>query len=223
MKQIEVNNITLSYEKLSVINNLSFSVNRGDYILILGENGSGKSTLIKAILGIKEPKKGEIIFNNDLSDRGIGYLPQQSMLKTDFPATVYEIISSGVCAQHLFLTHEDKQIIKKNMTLLGIDAIKNRSFSNLSGGQKQKVLLARALCATKSLLILDEPTSALDSSSASEFYTAIYEINKVHRITIIIVSHDLRCLDYASHVLHLGEEIYFMSKSEYVKRGDINV
>ncbi len=220
MVQIKAKNISLAYENLSVIKNLSFEISKGDYLCIVGENGSGKSTLIKAILGIKDLKNGCITFNGGLSHKQIGYLPQQSIMLSDFPATVYEVVSSGTSGRHLFKTKEDKKTIEQNIKLLGLENIKSRSFSELSGGQKQRVLLARALCATKSLILLDEPTAALDPQAASELYSLIYEINRVHKITVIIISHDMHCIDYATHVLHLGREDIFATKDEYLKRGD---
>lgn len=220
MIQIKANNISLAYENLSVINNLSFEISKGDYLCIVGENGSGKSTLIKAILGIKDLKSGTIEFGEELSHKEIGYLPQQSILLSDFPATVFEVVASGTSGRHLFKTKEDIDIINRNIKFLGLDSIKHRGFSELSGGQKQRVLLARALCATKNLLLLDEPTSALDPQAASEFYSLIYEINRVHKITVIIVSHDMHCIDYATHILHIGKKDIFATKEDYLKRGD---
>ncbi len=226
MAQIDVRNVTLAYESLIVTTDLSFSASKGDYLCIIGENGSGKSTLVKAILGLKSVKSGEIIFSDGLSVGEIGYLPQFSMQKSDFPATVYDVVRSGVVGDRLFVSRKYREEIYKNMELLGIKNLSKRSFSELSGGQKQKVLLARALCATKKLILLDEPTASLDPEAAEELYKLIERINRERQITVVMVSHDMQSVEYATHVLHMGKENVFTTAQGYKRRfldkGDYN-
>ena len=159
---IECKNLTAGYEGMPVVKNLSFNVSAGDYLCIVGENGSGKSTLMKTLLGLRSPLCGEIIFGDGLKQTEIGYLPQQTAAQKDFPATVREVVLSGCLGRKglsPFYSKADKKQCDDNIELLGITHIAHRSYRNLSGGQQQRVLLARALCATKKLLLLDEPVS----------------------------------------------------------------
>ncbi len=219
MPQLDVKNLTLAYENLTVTKDLSFSVNAGDYLLIVGENGTGKSTLVKAILGLKAVKSGDITFGCDLNQTEIGYLPQRTNEKNDFPATVYDVVVSGAMgADKLFVTKKIKEKAYEKMELLGITELAKRSFGELSGGQRQRTLLARALLATKKLILLDEPTSALDRNTANELYRLIDKINKEENITIIMVSHDTRAFDYATHILEMGDTNIFTTKEAYLRR-----
>ncbi len=199
MAQINCDNITLSYDGNAVIENLSFSVSEGDYLCIVGENGSGKSTLIRAILKQKELSGGSVVCDN----RGIGYLPQQTNVRKDFPATVYEIVLSGFC-RRMFYTKVNRESVYKIMDTVGISKYKNQLFATLSGGQRQRVLLARALCSAKNILLLDEPAAGLDPIITADIYELIYSINK-SGMTVICVSHDIAAaMKYASHILHLS-------------------
>lgn len=221
MAQIEVRGLCVAYENRTVIEGLSFSVSAGDYLCVVGENGSGKSTLIKAILGLKQIKSGAIEFGDGLLQTQIGYLPQQTIQTRDFPATVKEVVLSGaVGAGKLFLNRADRERAYNNMRLLGIEQLAKHSFCELSGGQKQRTLLARALCSTKKLILLDEPTAALDPQAAEDLYEIIEKINRENKITVIMVSHDMKCIDYATHVLHMGSSDIFVSREEYLKRSD---
>ncbi|MBE6551723.1 MAG: ABC transporter ATP-binding protein [Ruminococcaceae bacterium] len=219
MSLIKCVNLSLSYENNTVIKDLSFSVNMGDHICIVGENGSGKSTLIKALLGLKAPSSGKILFGEGLHSTDIGYLPQQTGAQKDFPASVYEVVLSGCLnskGMRPFFSKEDKNRAEEAMKRLNISELKKRSYRELSGGQQQRVLLARALCATQKLLLLDEPVTGLDPHAAHELYEIIKELNE-SGVTIIMVSHDI-CggMKYASHILHLchGEE-FFGTVEEY--------
>ncbi len=218
MALLKVKNVTLAYESLTVTTNLTFSVDEGDFLCVVGENGSGKSTLVKAILGLISAKDGEIAFGDGLTGRQIGYLPQYVQGKDDFPATVYDVVRSGITG--LFLSKKDKVKIAENMELLGIATLKKRSFFKLSGGQKQKVLLARALCATEKLMLLDEPTASLDPDSTEELYRLIKRINEERKITVIMVSHDMHSVDFATHILHMGKTNIFTTSDSYKRGGD---
>ncbi len=190
---IDIKNLTLGYEDGLVINNISFGVEEGDFIIVTGKNGAGKSTLIKGILGFIKPKSGEIIFDESINRKLIGYMPQESKVDANFPATVYEIVLSGRLNKRglkPFYSKTDKLKTDEALKILNIYNVKNKSFSDLSGGQRQKTLLARSLCATDKLLILDEPSNNLDSVSREEFYLLLLKLNKELKLTIIMISHD---------------------------------
>ena len=217
--QIECKNLTLEYEQKIVAENVNFNVNKGDYLCIIGENGSGKSTLMKTILGLRSYKHGQIVYDNTIKE-GIGYLPQQAVIQKDFPASVKEIVLSGFLGKmglRPYYTVIEKQIAKENLQKLQIENLENRCFRELSGGQQQRVLLARALCATKEILLLDEPVSGLDFQSTEKMYEIIDELNK-EGITIIMISHDLvSAIKYATHILHMGKNIFYGTKEEFLK------
>ena len=189
----EVKDLTLGYEKENIIENISFVVENKDFIIVVGKNGAGKSTLIKGILGLIKPKSGKIIFGDGLKKNLIGYMPQETKVDQAFPASVKEIVLSGRINKmgfRPFYNKEDKEKANEVMNILNISNIKNKSFADLSGGQRQKVLLARSLAATDKLLILDEPSNNLDNTSREEFYLLLMKLNKELGITIIMISHD---------------------------------
>ncbi len=219
-KQIICNNLTLGYEDGVVTENLNFSVSTGDYLCILGENGSGKSTLIKALLGLKPQLSGEIKWCDGFSARDIGYLPQQTPVQRDFPASVREIVLSGCLSKkgfHPFYNSAEKKLADDKIKQLGIDSLARKCYRELSGGQQQRVLLARALCATSKMLLLDEPATALDPHAQLELYELIANLNR-QRISIIMVSHDITAsLKYATHILHISKkQLFFGTKSDYI-------
>ncbi len=221
MKLIECDNVCLSYDNTVVTENLSFCVNKGDFLCVVGENGSGKSTLVKAILGLKSVTSGKIKFENEVKRKNIGYLPQQNDSQKDFPASVYEVVISGCLSSKkgLFFSREQKNLADSNMKKLDILDLKNRSFRDLSGGQQQRVLLARALCSTEKLLLLDEPVTGLDINVTSDFYSIIEKLNKEYRVTIIMVSHDLLyAASHATHILHMKKNgSLFLTAKEYLE------
>lgn len=220
MSLITCKDVSLAYEGKIVISGLDFAVESGDYLCIVGENGSGKSTLIKALLRLKAPYRGSIQMGEGLSPNEIGYLPQQTIVQKDFPASVYEVVLSG-CLNRLgrqpFYGKAEKKLAQENMRRLDISDIQRECYRDLSGGQQQRVLLARALCATKKLLLLDEPVAGLDPVVTQELYQLIKRINKEYGITIIMVSHDMNSIiKDASHILHLkNENIFFGTTAEY--------
>lgn len=221
MALIKTNEITLSYENMTVIDKMSFEVNAGDYLCIVGENGSGKSTLIKALLSLKKPVSGSIDFGEGLRRNEIGYLPQQTGAQKDFPASVGEVVISGCLNRRglrPFYSAKDRALAMENMMKLGIWELRRRSYRELSGGQQQRVLLARALCATKKLLLLDEPVSGLDPMVTAELYGIISGINK-SGVTVIMVTHDIAAaMKYASHILCLRSgSWYFGTKQQFAE------
>ncbi len=219
MAQLTVNDLTLGYENGAILTGLSFTVEKGDYLAIVGENGSGKSTLMKTILGLMKPLKGEITLGEGLKKYQIGYLPQQSPIQRDFPASVWEVVVSGCLAKARFTpfyTAADKARAKQNIEKMGLTDLVKRSYRELSGGQQQRVLLARALCATESILLLDEPVSGLDPAVTQEMYDIIRSLNE-EGITVIMISHDVHAaVTYANKILHLGQEVFFGSVEEYL-------
>lgn len=217
MTLIEVKDAALGYENHIVAEGLSFELSSGDYLCVVGENGSGKSTLIKTLLGLNEIIKGSISFSSQLSKREIGYLPQQTEVQKDFPASVEEIVLSGFQGKMKgpFYSRQQKQLAAENMAKMDIEDLAKHCYRNLSGGQQQRVLLARALCAAGKLLILDEPVAGLDPKVASELYELIQRLNQ-EDVTVIMVTHDVSAaLKYANKILHIGRENFFGSVEEY--------
>lgn len=220
-EQIICRNAALGYEDGIVTENLNFTVNSGDYLCILGENGSGKSTLIKALLGLKPQVSGEIKWCGSFSARDIGYLPQQTPVQRDFPASVKEIVLSGCLSKmglRPFYKASEKKLAADTMKQLGIESLADRCYRDLSGGQQQRVLLARALCAAEKMLLLDEPVTGLDPRAQNELYELVAKLNR-NGISIIMVSHDISsAVKYASHILHISrKQLFFGTKSDYIK------
>lgn len=209
MNLIKADKVKLGYNNIAVLDGLSFKVNEQDFICVVGPNGSGKSTLIKGILGLIHPIHGRIIFNN-ISQKSIGYMPQDTSVDPNFPASVFEIVLSGSLNEgHNFYNKEVKRRAEDVLKLLKVLKLKDKSFSELSGGQRQKVLLARALMATKKLLILDEPSNNLDQKSKQNFYEVLEKLNKEQKIAVIMVTHDL------DHGNLIGDKILSLRDKDY--------
>lgn len=226
MALLTCENLTLGYEGQKVLEGLSFEVNSGDYLCIVGENGSGKSTLMKTILHLMSPIGGKIVIGGGLKQNEIGYLPQQTVVQRDFPASVKEIVLSGClnrCGMRPFYNMEEKQMALSIMKRLRIDNMAKRCYRELSGGQQQRVLLARALCATRTLLLLDEPVAGLDPKATQEMYQIIEQLNSQDGITVIMISHDIgSAVKYASHILHIGgQKPLFSGKKEDYAASDV--
>ena len=219
MELLKFEDVSVGYEGKPVVEHLNFTVSEGDYLCIVGENGAGKSTLMKTLLSLKTPLSGKISFQNGLAHNEIGYLPQQTDIQRDFPATVKEVVLSGCLNRsglRPFYTKQQKETAEKWMETLEITALKKRSYRALSGGQQQRVLLARALCATEKLIVLDEPVAGLDPIVTADMYHLIKKIND-DGITIIMVSHDLSAaLNYATHILQIQNgSCFFGTVSDY--------
>ena len=218
MALLTCQNLSLGYDSNAILEHLNFAVNEGDYLCVVGENGSGKSTLMRTMLGLQKPLGGAIEFSDGMRQDEIGYLPQQTAIQKDFPATVWEIVLSG-CQAHVghraFYNREEKALAARSLEQMDMTAYRRRCYRELSGGQQQRVLLARALCATKKLLLLDEPVSGLDPKVTAEMYGLIEKLNR-EGVTIIMISHDIdAALRYATHILHVGHRVFFGTVEEY--------
>ena len=219
--QLGCRDLTVGYDGKAILKNINFSVEEGEYLSIVGENGSGTSTLMRTLLRLQQPLSGEVILGNGLNREEIGYLPQQTVIQKDFPASVREIVLSGCqnrCGLRPFYNSEEKEYAYQMMEKMQIIHLEKRCYRELSGGQQQRVLLARALCATRKILLLDEPTAGLDPKVTKEMYQLIYELNQRDKLTIVMISHDLRAaLTYSSHILHTGKHVFFGTKEEYIR------
>ena len=217
MSLLSFNNLAIGYDNKIVLRDLSFAVEKGDYLVILGENGAGKSTLLKTMLGLLKPIEGTISLDPEVKKSEIGYLPQQTVVQKDFPASVWEVVLSGCLARtglKPFYSKQDKALAKANIQKMELNGFEKKCYRELSGGQQQRVLLARALCSSDKVLVLDEPITGLDPKVTTQLYETINELNK-EGITIIMISHDLRAVEYANKVLHLGRETFFGDKETY--------
>ncbi len=220
MKQLICSDLAIGYEGNIVQDKINFSVNKGDYICVVGKNGAGKSTLMKTVLGLLPTISGKTEMSKELIEGGIGYLPQQTQIQKDFPASVWEVVLSGAVKKQglrLFYSREQKETALNILEKIGISDLKKKSYSKLSGGQQQKTLLARALCATGEILLLDEPVSGLDPKSTEEMYELIKKLNK-EGTTVIMITHDVEnSVNYADYVLSIDETVKYMEKDEFVK------
>jgi ABC-type Mn/Zn transport systems, ATPase component len=226
MAQIRCQKVSIGYEKKLIIDRISFEIQQGDYLCIVGENGSGKTTLMKGILGLLPLRSGSISFGDGANAASIGYLPQQTLIQKDFPASVYEVVLSG-CLNSMgwkpFYSSREKSLAAGHMKMLGIDRIRNKSFKALSGGQQQRVLLARALCATEKILLLDEPAAGLDPMVTAELYQIIRSLNQ-RGITIVMISHDIRsAMLNANRILHLNTNAEFFGTVEDYKKSRVGM
>ena len=209
MAQLICENLTLGYNSNIVLENVSFSVEKGDYLCIIGENGSGKTTLMKTILRLQKPLEGQISTGDGVLSDEIGYLPQQTQVQRDFPASVWEIVLSGCqsrCGKRPFYNKEEKNLAVEAMKRMEIEDLAKRCYRELSGGQQQRVLLARALCAAQKMLLLDEPVSGLDPSVTQEMYELIEQLHK-DGITIMMITHDVDAAKkYATKILKVQDK-----------------
>lgn len=218
MALLSCRDVSFSYEGTTVLTGINFDVHEGDYLCILGENGAGKSTLIKGLLHLKKPSTGSVVIGDGLTSSQIGYLPQQTAAQKDFPASVYEVVMSGRLNSrrfHPFYSKADKADVADKLSMLGLDSLKHCCYRDLSGGQQQRVLLARALCATKKLLLMDEPVTGLDPVMTADLYRLVADLNTKQNITIIMVSHDINgAIKNSTNILHLGHKQMFFGPTE---------
>ena len=219
---LEMRDISKNFTGVRALSHVDFTLRKGEIHALMGENGAGKSTLMRTLLNLQQPIRGKITFGAGVKSDEIGYLPQQTIIQRDFPASVREIILSG-CQNRVgmrpFYNRSEKKRASEMMEKLQITNLANRCYRELSGGQQQRVLLARALCATKKILLLDEPVSGLDPKVTDEMYRIVEKINREDKITIIMISHDIKAaMKYASHIVHIGEKVFYGTKQEYERR-----
>ncbi len=221
MAQLICENVSLGYDGREIVGDLNFHIDEGDYLCIVGENGSGKSTLMKTLLGLMAPLRGRVSYGGTLKSTDIGYLPQQTQVQRDFPASVWEIVLSGCqnrSGMRPFYSREQKRTARENIEKMGLSELSKRCYRELSGGQQQRVLLARAMCAAGRVLLLDEPVSGLDPKVTEEMYRIIYDLNKKDGMTVIMISHDVSAaVKYADKILHIGKSVFFGSTADYLK------
>lgn len=209
MQIININQLSFSYDKQVVLENINLSVEKDDFLAIIGPNGGGKSTLLKLILGIIQPKEGVLkVFSKHPSKHlnKIGYVPQNTNINIDFPIKVLDVVLMGFSKKLFSFGYTNQQRLDAIEALkrVGMEGLKDQKIGSLSGGQRQRVMISRALCSKPKLLILDEPTASIDVSGQKQIYELLKELNK--EITIIVVSHDISViLGYANKVAHINK------------------
>ena len=207
MSYITCKDLAVGYDGRAVASGLNFSIDKGDYLCIVGENGAGKSTLVKTLLGLLKPVSGEIKFGDDLTSRDIGYLPQQTPVQKDFPATVWEVALSGTlpkCGARPFYGRKEKQLAQSQLERLGIWDIRRKCYRHLSGGQQQRVAIARAIAARPPVILADEPTGNLDSRSTQEIMEVLKELHRSGR-TVILITHDDEIAAQVNRVIRIKD------------------
>lgn len=219
VKAVSVQGLFLAYHGADALRDVAFSVEQGDYVGVVGPNGSGKSSLVRCVLGLVRPDRGEVrLFGTPLASfdqwQQVGYLPQGlQQFNPHFPATVAEVVALGLLAARRFprrLSRDDAGAVDRALELMGIAGIRSRLVGELSGGLRQRVLLARALVNEPRLLVLDEPTTALDPETRENFYETIRDLNRVEGVTVILVTHDSGTIGrYASRLLYLDKRVVF--------------
>lgn len=221
MALITCDDVVLGYDGETVLTDINFKIDSGDYLCVVGENGAGKSTLIKGLLKLINPMSGNIAMSDGLRVSEIGYLPQQTDIQRNFPASILEVVMSGTLNRmgvRPFYSKKEKREALDKISLMGLEGLEKRCYQDLSGGQQQRVLLARALCATSRMILLDEPAAGLDPVVTADLYELINRINTEMKITVVMVSHDMHAaLKYSSHILHLSHtQLYFGKTTDYV-------
>lgn len=221
---IEFDNVTVRYQKYEAIKDVTFTVEDGDFINIIGPNGSGKTTLVKTLIGLIKPSDGTILIEDFFANK-IGYLPQKSFDNDgSFPATVEEVLYTGVVQSHKasrYVTKSDKAFIDQLLEKMEVKHLKKQLISSLSGGQQQRIFIIRALVSSPRILVLDEPTSALDPEFRKSFYQLLKKINLLDNMTILNVTHDLSDeFKKGSKILHIDQTLrFFGSYEEYRLKG----
>ncbi len=230
---LSVKNLCFNYGPVEVLSDVSFEVEKGDYIGLAGPNGAGKTTLVKTILGLSEKSKGAVkLFGQELKSfdgwNRIGYLSQRvTAFNPLFPASVKEVVGLGLLSQKKFpkrFTEPDSAKIRQSLELMGISDLRDKPVSDLSGGQQQRAFLARALVSDPELLILDEPGTALDQPSREDFFEFVKKLNQDKGITIILITHDTAQIgQYANKLLYVDKKVIFYgSFSDFCKSTEMH-
>jgi zinc transport system ATP-binding protein len=216
---VTTESLSFRFNGVEILSDVTFALERGEFLGIVGPNGSGKTTLIRLLLGLLKPTRGTVKLFGLSTDafsqwRKVGYLPQKiAAFNPNFPATVEEIVALGLLAGKSFprrIARTDRRSIDEAMALLDITSIRNKLIGELSGGQQQRVLIARALVAEPELLILDEPTTALDPEGRERFFATLKNFNRHRATTIIMITHDIGTIgQHASKLLYLDKNLIF--------------
>jgi zinc transport system ATP-binding protein len=215
---IQVSNLSFSYNGTTVLKNVSFTVHEREFLALIGPNGGGKTTLLKLLLGLLNPDSGEILIFDEpppKSAHRIGYVPQDVAMNRSFPISVIDVVLMGRLRSHrgARISEEDRNAAKKALSQLEMLPYQNRRIDDLSGGQKERVFIARALAADPDLLLLDEPIANLDNAGRGELYALLKEINKTK--TILVVSHDMMVLSsYVTAVACVNKDVHYHGKAE---------
>lgn len=215
MSIISANNISFGYENEYVLKDVSFEINKGDYVGVIGGNGTGKSTLIKLILGELKAEQGEIkLFDTEISRfkkwSKVGYIPQNAgQISKDFPATAEEIVGAALYSEiglFRFINKEQKRKVRAALDLVGMGEYSKRLIGNLSGGQQQRVMIASALAANPEIIFLDEPSNGIDSATERILYDLLARLNKEKNLTVVMITHDVTGIaNEASRILLLSD------------------
>jgi len=224
MNIVSVENLSVRYGQSIALDGVTFFVKQGDFVGIAGPNGAGKTTLIKAIFGLIPSFEGKISLFGESQKKfkqwqQIGYLPQKNVsVNPLFPAVVEEVVLLGLISEKSFpkkITREDKKAVREILEELGIGDLRKKSFTELSGGQYQRVLLARALVQKPELLIFDEPSTALDPQSRDGFFELLLDLNQKKGITILFITHDTSYIQrYAGKILYLDRKVMYFGTTE---------
>jgi len=216
---ISVKNISFSYGLNPVLANITFPINSGDFLAIIGPNGSGKTTLLKIILGLLKPSKGKVlIMGKTLSEfeywPKIGYVPQKAThIESFFPVSVKEVVAMGLFSStKIFLPLKNKaeNAIQRALNQVGLDSYRNWRIGKLSGGQQQRVFIARAIVNQPEILFLDEPTTGVDAETQERFYEMLDQLNKKERITIVLITHDIGIINkHVTKVACLNQKLVY--------------
>lgn len=221
-KIIEIKNLTFSYDKINVLEDVTLDILEDDFLAIIGPNGGGKSTLLKLILGLLNLRSGKI--NKHLKNSFIGYVPQNTNLNIDFPITALEVVLMGHVGQKKSFFGYNKDDISCAMNSLkqvGMESFAKSKIGDLSGGQRQRVFIARALCSNPKVMLLDEPTASIDVKGQSEIYELLKQLNK--SIAIVVISHDISVLmNYAKNVAHVNKHLVYHHLKNIEQTVDLN-
>lgn len=225
---ISVKNISFSYEYTRVLKDVTFIIDSGDFLAVIGPNGSGKTTLIKIILGLLKPSSGEVWIKEkpveEFKDwQKIGYVPQKAThIDPFFPTSVREVVAMGLFSSMKFsfpIKKREEKAVEKALNQVGMEAFKNWRIGRLSGGQQQRVFIARAIVSEPELLFLDEPTTGVDAEMQEHFYEMLDQLNKREGITIVLITHDIGVVDkHVTKVACLNQSlIYHGTHSEFCR------
>lgn len=221
MVLISCSNLCLKYGDNVAVEQFSYEIKTADYVCIVGQNGSGKSTLLSGIVGLKALSGGKVVFEG-VKRNEIGFLPQKANLKVDFPASVFEVVLSGFCARTGFFniySAKQKAKVVEILKTLEMENVLNCSFRKLSKGQQQRVLFARAICASEKVLFLDEPCASFDPVITMQFYRFIKKLQVEQNMAIVMITHNLnQVFGFAKTIVHLQKKpIFIGSPADYVK------